>query len=44
MQGIIMKEDLGVSQTMNKDELKKVIALNVKSLYRKTIEDRKSVV
>ena len=26
MQGIIMKEDLGVSQTMNKDELKKVIA------------------
>ena len=38
MQGIIMKEDLGVSQTMNKDELKKVIALNVKSLYRKTID------
>ena len=31
MQGIIMKEDLGVSQTMNKDELKKAIALNVKS-------------
>ena len=39
MQGIIMKEDLGVSQTMNKDELKKVIALNVKSLYRKTIDE-----
>ena len=39
MQGIIMKEDLGVSQTMNKDELKKVIALNVKSLYRKTINE-----
>ena len=34
-----MKEDLGVSQTMNKDELKKVIALNVKSLYRKTIDE-----
>ena len=39
MQGIIMKEDLGVSQTMNKDELKKAIALNVKSLYRKTIDE-----
>ena len=39
MQGIIMKEDLGVCQTMNKDELKKVIALNVKSLYRKTIDE-----
>ena len=39
MQGIIMKEDLGVSQTMNKDELKKVIALNVKSLYRKSIDE-----
>ena len=39
MQGIIMKEDLGVSQTMNKDELKKVIALNVKRLYRKTIDE-----
>ena len=39
MQGIIMKEDLGVSQTLNKDELKKVIALNVKSLYRKTIDE-----
>ena len=25
MQGIIMKEDLGVSQTMNKDELKKAM-------------------
>ena len=34
-----MKEDLGVSQTMNKDELKKAIALNVKSLYRKTIDE-----
>lgn len=39
MQGIIMKEDLGVSQTMNKDELKKAIELNVKSLYRKTIDE-----
>ena len=28
-----------MSQTMNKDELKKVIALNVKSLYRKTIDE-----
>jgi len=28
-----------VSQTMNKDELKKAIALNVKSLYRKTIDE-----
>ena len=28
-----------MSQTMNKDELKKAIALNVKSLYRKTIDE-----
>ena len=39
MQGIIMKEDLGVSQTINKDELKKTIVFNVKSIYRKTIDE-----
>ena len=34
-----MKEDLGVSQTINKDELKKTIVFNVKSIYRKTIDE-----
>ena len=35
----IIRRTLGVSQTMNKEELKKSIANNVKNIYRKTIDE-----
>ena len=35
----VYRRTLGVSQTINKDELKKTIVFNVKSIYRKTIDE-----